>query len=287
MPGCCAHLHFGRQMGNQLPSDMKEVLQKKKALFEIGLNGPDILFYYKAPLFNPVSKTGCQIHRRPAKGFLSSVEMTLPSLKDPAALAYLLGFTGHFAIDRACHTYIKQETQRGAFSHTEMETALDMEIMRRSGIDLSRHPPVSHIYSALPYSAVIASFYPRVNEKQIASALRSMIFYLKLFSAPQKGKEMGLRIGMKAGLCYRKLGGLIVTQTPDDRYKSHTDMLLSLCEKAVKDGKELMENLWDHLFNQAPLDPRFSDTFGAKPQDIETIALSPRTFSSPSISFSP
>ena len=264
MPGSYTHLHFGRQMIYKLPTEIRQIAAAYRPLFEIGLDVPDLLFYYKAPVFNSISQRGCRIHRQPAEYFLFNAIKALPLMDHPQTLAYLLGWIGHFAIDRACHTFVRSEAKKGPFSHATLETALDQEIAKRSGIDLSRRPPVAHVYAALPFASAIASVYPGIRENQIRSALRSMAFFLKLFSSPSKGKEYLLRTGLKLSLCHKKFGGLIVSPRADLSCTAQTEHLIALCEAGVEDAAKLMENFFSFLKGETPLDPRFLDTFNGK-----------------------
>ena len=62
MPSIYAHYTFGEIMKQNFPSDIKKRIDLHKDLFEIGLHGPDLFFYYYAPLKNRVSQTGYRMH---------------------------------------------------------------------------------------------------------------------------------------------------------------------------------------------------------------------------------
>ena len=62
MPSIYAHYTFGEMMKQNFPSDIKKRIDLHKDLFEIGLHGPDLFFYYYAPLKNRVSQTGYRMH---------------------------------------------------------------------------------------------------------------------------------------------------------------------------------------------------------------------------------
>lgn len=56
-----------------LPEQSKELIRRHKALYLIGLHGPDILFYYKALSSNPVNDLGYRMHGEPAADFLAGL----------------------------------------------------------------------------------------------------------------------------------------------------------------------------------------------------------------------
>ena len=46
MPSTYAHYRFGQEVLKELPNDIKKIIIENKELYDIGLHGPDILFYY-------------------------------------------------------------------------------------------------------------------------------------------------------------------------------------------------------------------------------------------------
>ena len=48
MPSTYAHRRFGADVLQQLPAALQDQIGKNRALFDVGLHGPDLLFYYHA-----------------------------------------------------------------------------------------------------------------------------------------------------------------------------------------------------------------------------------------------
>jgi hypothetical protein len=63
MPAGYAHTVYGQEVLKRLPQDMQEVIKKDLDLFVIGLQGPDILFYYRPLKENEVNRIGNQMHK--------------------------------------------------------------------------------------------------------------------------------------------------------------------------------------------------------------------------------
>lgn len=51
MPSTYAHYRLGQEVLDNLTGGIKSTILNHKELYDIGLHGPDILFYYK-PLFH-------------------------------------------------------------------------------------------------------------------------------------------------------------------------------------------------------------------------------------------
>ena len=58
MPSTYAHYRFGEDIKRQLYGREKLIIEKYQDLFEIGLHGPDILFYYKPLKGNKINEVG-------------------------------------------------------------------------------------------------------------------------------------------------------------------------------------------------------------------------------------
>ena len=52
MPSTYAHRRFGADVLQQLPAALQDQIGKNRALFDVGLHGPDLLFYYHAAKSN-------------------------------------------------------------------------------------------------------------------------------------------------------------------------------------------------------------------------------------------
>ena len=50
MPAFYAHYRFGCDVLNQLPEDIRSICTAHRGLFDIGLHGPDIYFFYRPVL---------------------------------------------------------------------------------------------------------------------------------------------------------------------------------------------------------------------------------------------
>ena len=69
MPSTYAHRRFGADVLQQLPAVLQDQIGKNRALFDVGLHGPDLLFYYHAAKSNPVSALGNAMHEQPGRIF--------------------------------------------------------------------------------------------------------------------------------------------------------------------------------------------------------------------------
>ena len=112
-----------------------------------------ILFYYKALTNNPVNAVGFGMHGKPAREFFAPAKEAYAAAEDKgAALAYLLGFVCHFALDSACHGYIENKIAVSGVTHTEIESEFDRSLLLQDGRDPLSAKLTYHI-AARPASA--------------------------------------------------------------------------------------------------------------------------------------
>ncbi|MFR9067454.1 MAG: zinc dependent phospholipase C family protein [Faecalibacterium prausnitzii] len=133
MPSTYAHRRFGANVLDHLPAPLREKLEAHRELYDIGLHGPDLLFYYHAAQVQPGElrwATPCT--SEPGRAFFDRARRVVHGEADrDAALAYALGFVCHFALDSTCHPYVEQFTRESGVTHCEIETEFDNMLLRR------------------------------------------------------------------------------------------------------------------------------------------------------------
>ena len=136
MPSTYAHRRFGADVLVQLPRELREKITPYRPLYDMGLHGPDLMFYYRALQSNPVNRLGNAMHEQPGRVFFTRARGVVNTARNQnAALAYALGFVCHFALDSTCHPYVERYTRESGVSHCEIETEFDNQLMREDGLD--------------------------------------------------------------------------------------------------------------------------------------------------------
>ena len=180
MPSTYAHYRFGQDVLKALPAKYRDTLLQEEDLFNIGLHGPDLLFYYKPFSHHPLHAEGGRMHRLTGRDFFTQAGKTfLAGDRRKADYSYLCGFLCHFALDRACHKYINDLAARGDVSHEEIESEFDRILLEEDGVDPIRSNLAAHIHASRRNAAVISPYFPGASTKEIFSGIRS----LRLFNA--------------------------------------------------------------------------------------------------------
>lgn len=128
MPSIYAHYTFGEMMKQNFPSDIKKRIDLHKDLFEIGLHGPDLFFYYYAPLKNRVSQTGYRMHDVSAAPFFRRAKdvilsgSTVPEKMPDSPISWVFSAILHWTV------YVTA-TSRKSLRQTLSRTQISKQIL--------------------------------------------------------------------------------------------------------------------------------------------------------------
>lgn len=263
MPTTYTHYKFGREVMSALPRPLQNAIENHRELYDIGLHGPDILFYYKPLKKNPVNGQGYGMHDQMADEFFEHACEVIGKAKDPAAArAYIYGFICHFALDSECHPYVEKIIHESGISHSEIEMELDRLLLTEDYINPVRHLSVKHIHPTMKNAEVIAPFFQDLTPETVKKSLSSMIFYHKLLLAPNPGKRRLLFGGMKLAKCYDSMHGMVMSLEPNPQCKDYCQFLKRRYAGTVPLAASLIIQYQKKLFQGEKLPERFHRTFG-------------------------
>ena len=263
MPSTYAHRRFGEDVLQQLPAALQEAIAPHRALYDMGLHGPDLLFYYHAAKSNPVSALGNAMHAEPGQVFFERARQVLCRVPDrEAALAYVLGYLCHFALDSTCHPYVEQYVRESGVSHCEIETEFDNSLLRGEGKDPLHFFTASHIHPSMERAKVVAPFYRGITILQAYDAMQGMLAVHRLLQASSPAKRWVVLTGMKAVGKYEGLHGLVANPQPNPACAESNARLAELYQSAVPFAAKLIVEYCAGLETEAPLGPAYDHTFG-------------------------
>ncbi len=275
MPSTYAHRVFGRRVLGHCPQEFAAVIGKNRQLYDIGLHGPDVLFYYRVLKNCPVNAKGYAMHARPAREFFERAKGELAAAADrDAALAYLFGFVCHFALDSACHGYIENKIAVSHVTHTEIESEFDRFLLEAEGKEPLSACLTDHIFATEENARVIAPFLG-VTQKQAKKALSSMLFYNRLLRAPHQPKRGLVRLVLRLSGNFKEMHGMMIAKKPIPACADSNLRLAKLMKRAETDCIALLCDLFAYLKGEGELSPAFGATFGPPANWREIPVLSP------------
>lgn len=253
MPQTYAHQYYGDLVYAQLPQEIRKVIDDHRDLYDIGLQGPDILMYYHPLWHNAVSQLGEDLHQWSGRQFFTRTAQALEEMDAEtddafAALAYVYGCLCHFALDSLCHAYIDRyaDSTEGV-NHSVVEGDLDRYLIAQEGRNPVEENMTARFLPSQYAARVIARFYPEISERTTYQALRSFISFHSLLRCPSDGKRNFLYAGMRVLGIYESLRGHITPPAADPLCKESTEHLAGLLQEGVSTGAGLIAGYTQNL----------------------------------------
>lgn len=265
MPTSYAHYKFGQEVRAKLTGNVAEIIEEYPELFNIGLHGPDLLFYYKALTKNKVNTIGFGLHEYSGRYVFEQAAKVIRSHKmEKAHQAYIFGFLCHYSLDVSCHGCVNAFDATGIANHLEIEAELDRELLLRDGKDPISTILTGHLVASRENAQVIQDFFPEVTTEEIQKAIRDMIFYLNFLVAPGKGKRMIFTYGLKLVGQYEKFGGLMIGLEKNHACDETIEKLLELYEEAKELAVRLIQEYPSYLKEEKELDEIYKYNFDSE-----------------------
>ena len=143
MPGFTTHYIFGQQTAAKIDQlQIRQLIKKYQHCYNLGLQGPDIFFYYLPAYFFTKRNVGNLMHDTSTMAFFSSLMDARNMLATPKARAiadaYIYGFIGHYSLDTVCHPYVyarshylqnKDNATYDFGCHVSLETDIDRTLL--------------------------------------------------------------------------------------------------------------------------------------------------------------
>ena len=261
MPSTYAHYRMGVALLSTMPADVRRTISRFRRLFDVGLHGPDIFFYYNPILPTATGTLGAKFHAQTGRDFFQRICRVARLEKSEAAQAYHYGALCHYALDSFCHAFVEEQSAASGILHPEIEAEFDRFLLDMDG----KRPPESqdlspHLQLTPGECATVAKFYPPATARQVQDSLRNMALYIKLLATPEGPRRAVLRKGM--GLLGTHIGKQLMTTGPNPSCVPLNQPLLEHYEQAVAAFPEMLSQLQAHLTYNGTLGEEFEKIFG-------------------------
>ncbi|MBR5598343.1 MAG: zinc dependent phospholipase C family protein [Lachnospiraceae bacterium] len=265
MPTSYAHYKFGQEVKVKLPKDILAIVNDYPQLFDLGLHGPDLLFYYNALKKNKINTTGFGLHEYSGRYvFRRAAKVIIDKQMSHAHLAYIFGFLCHYSLDVSCHGCVNAFEATGIASHLEIEAELDREMLVRDGKDPLSTILTKHLVSNRENAEVIKDFFPGITAKEIEKTIKDMIFYLNFLVAPGKFKRWIFAKGLKLVGKYEDFGGLMINVEKNHECDKTVERLLDLYEDAKGLAVQLIQEYPLYLNKELELNEVYKYSFDSE-----------------------
>lgn len=260
MPSGYAHHRFGTHVIPMMPADVRGPILRNRALFDMGLHGPDFLFYHHFIKKTPLSRLGTACHELSGRDFFNRACDHLHQHPSEAAFSYLHGMLAHYCLDSHCHPLVYAMTDDAELGHAELETEFDRYLLALDGCKKPHESTISHhIRLNNDECAVVAGFYPAASAQDIRTCIRNMALAQRLLTIPTAaGHAAVVKFTQVAG---GNTSGMVMTIGPNPRCSHLNGKLLELYNRALAEFPAYLEQLSAHMAYGEPLGDHFAANF--------------------------
>ena len=261
MPTTYAHDLFGKMVYHRLDPEIQEKIKKYQTTYQIGLHGPDILFYVRPFHKNRFNQMAHRLHREEAAGFFERGRELYQKTGNEEILVYLLGFICHFMLDSTCHPYISEYMKKTGARHDEIETEFDRALMVRTGKDPFHYQPGSVIRIEKNSVDAISEVMEGMSHKDIVRALMGSKFYTRLpICDSEKKRKIKLAVA-RILFMYRLADGRIIRGEPKDICLESTQHLTQLFLQTVPEAAAMINEYYKQKNGSDRLNVRFERNY--------------------------
>ena len=244
MPAVAAHYYFGQDVLKLLAGDIKELIEGHKPAFDLGLQGPDILFYYKVWKKNEVVRLGHELHRENADTLILKALKNIKKSESPEARAYMLGFACHFVLDSTFHGRISELAAKDR-EHRELEAELDRQVMEKC-CGSSRQKSNRHRFLKLETREIswMRLIYPELSEDVIRKCFGSFIFLTRILDSKNNAVKRLIGLAEKALHKEGIFSSMMLREEHSEKYFQPAREIISEMGGFASRGAEAVENVY-------------------------------------------
>lgn len=257
MPAHYAHDRFGADLIKILPSKVRKAATRFPQLYQVGLQGPDIFFYYQPAAKTAIGALGPEAHQKSGIEFFTHAAKAADS---EAGQAYLWGLLAHYAMDSLCHPYVNGQKENG-LNHMQLEAEFERHLLILDGIE---SPETYHRGKQFKLTrgecVTVAGFYPPAKPEHINQSVKGTSVCHWFFSRP-KGllRSLTMRVLKSLGKSYFYL---VVPNRSEPKFRETNKRMLELYQQSMERYSLLLDQLMEHMNTGAPLGPDFAPDFG-------------------------
>ena len=274
MPTTYAHWRFGDKCIRMLPDDLQNIILNNRAIFDYGVHGPDIFFYYNCLKYNEVNRYGSAMHDIPYKDTLAQIKKNFKKTENKdMALSYLLGFTCHFTLDSYCHGFIEKVDETMPYSHGKIESQFDRYLLIKDGFNPVTKSVTDMFHPDKKMAKVISGLFNKFDEDIIYKTLKDQKLYLNLLKDNSDIKRFFLTTAMDIAKV-PSFKDLLITKENVEELKPVNIRLNKYFDMALKHYPVLADSLIGYLSDKNELNTYFKHNFSFK-EDYRNLEILP------------
>lgn len=257
MPANYAFHRFGEAALAALPQSQQRPIQRFRRLYNGGLHGADLYFYFRPLVQTPVRELYRTYHAMSGQEFFTQACGLLKQNPSEGAFACLYGLLAHYCLSTQLSALFREQEILSTLSRTELEVELDRYLLCLEGKTPAHTQDLSESLKLTRGECVTVSlFFPPATAANTFAAWQSMVFWTRRFASPRR-RFAKLALGT-APEAFRD------QMMPDHANHRclHLDSAMAAClDRALERYPEMARQLTAFRENGTPLGDDFAPTF--------------------------
>ncbi len=213
MPDVLTHILFAERVKDKLADgNIRHFIHDNYKLYNLGAQGPDILFYYKPwnPYARNIRETGEMMHHKNTALFFKDAILLLNKSTGSyyeELIVYVIGFLCHYYCDKSIHPYVYSMIDTGCYNfgegrtklnHYDIEATMDSRLWYREKGIPSTKVKNSEMLNVEYLPDVVADYLSNyiykglsgiIHDFEIRKAVKIMVKILEILYDPKNNKK--------------------------------------------------------------------------------------------------
>ena len=257
MPAPYAFHRFGEEALRALPENRQRPIRRFRRLYNGGLLGADLFFWFRPLMPSPVGELYHTYHSMTGREFFTQACALLKQNPSEGASACLYGLLANYCLNARLTSLFQQRNDIGTVSRTELEVELDRYLLGLDGKQPAHQQDVSPSYKMTRGECVtVSQFFPPATAQNTHAAYQGFVFWSRRFAA--KKRSFTETVLKTAPGTFRQ------QMMPDHANHRclHLDEAMAAClNEALAVYPDMAAQLTAHLETGEPLGELFEPTF--------------------------
>lgn len=293
MPSTITHAFMAKDIYNKLEKNLKKKFEDKFDLYMTYSEGPDVLFFYPVipSLIKSIKvrKFAKRVHRENVNKLFISLINSVKEDKNFDKFIFVSGLLTHYVADRTCHPYVNYQawnlekiTGKKKDYHFLIEAYIDnyilnlrgenykkykcyklikttkneaiKEMLNKSFLEVFNKENMGNIYYTSLFNMKILYFLIRYDPYKIKRLCYLLIHWLLPFLYRQVHYfSYNFKLSNEKDITYLNLNKEEWFNIKSREIK-YNKSFLDLYEETVNQSKEMIEKLYDYIYNDKKLD---------------------------------
>lgn len=200
MPANYASYRFGAEALGRLPEKQQRPIQRFRRLYNGGLLGADLFFYFMPMVQTEVGELYHTYHSMTGREFFTQACDLLKQNPSEGGTACLYGLLAHYCLSSQLSPLFREAMDQGNLNRTELEVELDRYLLCLDGKSPAHTQDVSPSFKMTRGECVTLSiFFPPATASNTHAAYRSMVFWNRRMTAKKRTfAGMALKVSKEA-----------------------------------------------------------------------------------------